>query len=80
MVWAILCTVLCCLPLGVVAIVKAGEVERNWYQGYPDQAHKAADDARKWAMWGAIIAVAGYLLLFLAYAIGFAVFLRESHR
>ena len=30
LVWAILCTVLCCLPLGIVAIVKAASVEKLW--------------------------------------------------
>jgi hypothetical protein len=26
LVWAILCTVLCCLPLGIVSIIKATSV------------------------------------------------------
>ncbi|MEV7094196.1 CD225/dispanin family protein [Amycolatopsis sp. NPDC051045] len=54
MVWAILSTVLCCLPLGVVAIVKSSQVQSLWFQGFHAEAQKAADDARKWAMWSAI--------------------------
>jgi len=54
MVWAILSTVLCCLPLGVVAIVKANQVHTLWFQGFHAEAQKAASEARKWAMWSAI--------------------------
>ncbi|MEV6825514.1 CD225/dispanin family protein [Amycolatopsis sp. NPDC051102] len=61
MVWAILSTVLCCLPLGVVAIVKASQVQSLWFQGFHAEAQKAAADARKWAMWSAISV--GILLL-----------------
>jgi hypothetical protein len=56
-VWAILSTVLCCLPLGVVAIVKSTQVSGLWAQGRFDDAQRAADDAKKFAMWGAIAGV-----------------------
>jgi hypothetical protein len=61
MVWAILSTVLCCLPLGIVSIVKSSQVSSLWFQGYYAEAQKAAEDARKWAMWSAIST--GILLL-----------------
>jgi len=54
MVWAILSTVLCCLPLGIVAIIKASKVEQLWYQGFHAEAQKAADDAKKWSIYSAI--------------------------
>jgi hypothetical protein len=57
LVWAILSTILCCLPLGVVAIVKSTQVSGLWAQGRFDEAQKAADDAKKFAMWGAIAGV-----------------------
>jgi hypothetical protein len=57
LVWAILSTVLCCLPLGVVAIVKSTQVSGLWAQGRFDDAQRAADDAKKFAMWGAIAGV-----------------------
>jgi Interferon-induced transmembrane protein len=70
LVWAILSTVLCCLPLGIVSIVKSSQVNTLWSQGRYDEARKAADDAKKWAMWGAItgivldvLIVVGYMLL-----------------
>jgi hypothetical protein len=57
LVWAIVVTVLCCLPLGVVSIVKATQVSGLWAQGRYADAQKSADDAKKFAMWGAIAGV-----------------------
>ena len=57
MVWAILSTVLCCLPLGIVAIVKAANVNSLWAQGQYAAAQQASDDAKKFAMWGAIAGI-----------------------
>lgn len=57
LVWAILTTVFCCLPLGVVAIVKAAQVNSLWAQGQQDAARKAADDAKKWSIWAAVAGV-----------------------
>lgn len=65
MVWAILSTVMCCMPLGIVSIVKASQVNSLWFQGFHAEAHRAADEARKWAMWSAIssgVLIALYLV------------------
>ena len=67
--WAILSTVLCCLPLGVVAIVKANQVKSLWFQGFHAEARKAADDARKWAMWSALATVILVVLYFAIVAV-----------
>ena len=61
LIWAILCTVMCCMPLGVVAIIKATSVENLWHQGQHEAAEKAAADAKKWAMWGAGAAIVFWL-------------------
>ncbi|MEQ0560940.1 CD225/dispanin family protein [Amycolatopsis sp. NEAU-NG30] len=66
LVWAILATIMCCVPLGIVAIVKANQVNTLWYQGYHAEAQRSADDARKWAMWAAISAAAVVALYLLA--------------
>lgn len=50
MVWAILSTVLCCVPLGIVSIVYAGKVNSLWNQGDYAQAKDAADKAKTWAL------------------------------
>lgn len=57
LVWAILTTVLCCLPLGIVAIVKATQVSGLWAQGRYPEAQKASQDARKFAIWSAVAGV-----------------------
>lgn len=57
LVWAILCTVMCCLPLGIVAIIKSTKVKELWAQGDHAGAQKAADDAKKYSIWGAGIGV-----------------------
>lgn len=69
LVWAILSTVLCCLPLGIVAIVKSTSVSKLWAMGDYAGAQKAADDAKKFAMWGAIV----FAILVVLYIIFFVV-------
>ncbi len=63
LVWGILTTIFCCLPLGIVSIVKAAQVNGLWAQGDYAGAQKAADDAKKWAMWSAIIGAIGIVIV-----------------
>lgn len=72
LVWAILCTVLCCLPLGIVSIVKASQVNTLWAQGHYDAARKAANDAGKWAIWGAVIGPVSVILFYVIFFILYA--------
>lgn len=55
LVWAILCTILCCLPLGIVSIVYAAQVNGKWAAGDYAGAQAAADKAKKFAIIGAIV-------------------------
>ena len=73
LVWAILCTVLCCLPLGIVAIIKSTKVKELWALGDKAGAQKAADDAKKWAIWGAAAAAVVwvlYIIFFMVIGLG----------
>ncbi|HEY0636099.1 MAG TPA: CD225/dispanin family protein [Pseudonocardiaceae bacterium] len=72
LVWAILSTVLCCLPLGIVSIIKSTQVNSLWAQGQYDQARKSADDAKKWAMWSAIVSVVATVIIVIVYVVFFA--------
>lgn len=45
---AILTTLFCCLPFGIVAIVKASQVNGLWQSGQADAAAKASADAKRW--------------------------------
>jgi hypothetical protein len=70
LVWAILSTVLCCLPLGIVSIVKSTQVNSLWAQGQADQARAAAEAAKKFAIysvvgWAVVIVV--YIVLIVAF-------------
>lgn len=55
LVWAILATVCCCLPLGVVAIVKASNVSSLYARGEYDRALLASDEAKKWTILSVIL-------------------------
>ena len=70
LVWAILCTVLCCLPLGIVAIIKSTKVKELWAMGDHDGAMKAAADAKKYSIWGAAIGVIFIVLYFILMGVG----------
>ena len=54
LVWAILSTVLCFLPLGVVSIVFSTQVNSKWALGDVAGAQIASEKAKKFAMWSAI--------------------------
>lgn len=69
LVWAILSTCLCCLPLGIVSIVKAASVDKLWTEGKYNEARKTAEDAKKWALWSAITAAIFVLLYVVIFVI-----------
>ena len=68
LVWAILATVLCCLPFGIVAIIKSTQVDSFWAAGRYDEAVQAAADARKWCWVSVIVSVVVIVLYFLLIA------------
>ncbi|QNJ97374.1 CD225/dispanin family protein [Constantimarinum furrinae] len=72
LVWAIICTVLCCLPLGIVSIIKSTKVKELWAQGNHVEAQKHADDAKKWAVWGIIAGASVWIIYFILMALGVA--------
>ena len=62
LVWAILCTVLCCFPFGIVSIVYATRVSGLWAEGRYAEAQSASDSAKKWAIIGAVVGGATYVI------------------
>lgn len=48
MMMAILSTLFCCLPLGIVAIVKANKVDKLYFAGDYKGAEEAASGAKTW--------------------------------
>jgi predicted secreted protein len=69
LVWSILATLFCCLPFGVVAIVKSTQVSGLWAQGQYAEAQAAADAAKKWVKWSVIAAVVSAVLYGIVLAI-----------
>jgi len=57
LVWSILVTLFCCLPLGIVAIVKSAEVNSKWAAGDHAGAQQSAADAGKWIKYSVIAGV-----------------------
>ena len=72
LVWAILSTLFCCLPFGIVSIIKSLEVNSMYDTERYAEAKLASETAKKWAMWGAIIAGIGYGIYIILIIIGVA--------
>ena len=73
LVWAILSTIFCCLPLGIPSIVFASQVNSKWQTGDFSGAQDASRKARQFAMWSTIagaIVVVLYALAIVAGALG----------
>ncbi len=73
LVWAILSTVLCCLPFGIVSIVYSTKVSGLWASGQYGPAQEAANNAKKWAIIsaivGGVVAVISLILYFVVFAV-----------
>lgn len=72
LVWAILTTIFCCLPLGIVAIIKASKVNGLYVAGQYEAALAASKDAKKWSMIGIGCGLAGIIIYAILVAIGVA--------
>ncbi len=49
LVWAILSTIFCCLPFGIVSIVYAAQVNSKFLEGDVTGANMASRNAKTWA-------------------------------
>ena len=65
LVWAILSTLFCCMPLGIPAIVFASQVDSKYAQGDYSGALETAQKATTWSWIAAGTGLAGMLLYFL---------------
>lgn len=62
LVWAILATVFCCLPFGIVSIVYASQVDGLRMSGNRLGAMDASEKARNWALAATFSPLVGLLL------------------
>ncbi|MCW5515882.1 CD225/dispanin family protein [Muriicola sp. Z0-33] len=70
LVLAIICTVCCCLPAGIVSIIYAAKVNEAYARGDYEVALKASNNAKIWAFVGIGLAAIGYIIYFAIF--GFA--------
>lgn len=70
LVWSILVTLFCCLPLGIVAIVKSTQVSGLWAQGRYAEAQAASASAKKFVVWSAVAGVIVFVIYGILLAVG----------
>ncbi len=68
---AIISTILCCLPLGIVSIVYATKVNSSYEDGNYELAEKSSKNAKTWGLVSVGIGVVG-IVLYMVF-VGFAV-------
>ena len=68
LVWAILTTLFCCLPFGVVSIVFAAQVDGKYNSGDFAGAIESSAAAKKWAIVAAVTSVA-LVVLYLIFVV-----------
>lgn len=70
----IMTTILCCLPLGIVSIVKAAKCKQRYARGMYEESYAYAHSAKIWGIWSAII---GFILI-AAYVIFVIILAKET--
>lgn len=70
LVWAILTTILCCLPFGIVSIVYAAQVNSKWQIGDYEGAELSSKNAKTWAWVAFAVGIAGVLIWLLLVIFG----------
>ena len=78
LVWAILSTVLCCWPLGIVSIIYASKVDLLWAIGQYAAALDAADKAKKWFFGSLGAGVAVGVLAIIYYVVIFGLVMADE--
>ena len=62
LVESILVTLFCCLPLGIVGIIKAANVSSLYHAGRYQEAEQSSREAAKWTKWGFWLSLIGGIL------------------
>lgn len=68
---AIISTILCCLPTGIVSIIYATKVNSSYEDGNYDEANRASQNAKTWGLVSIGIAVLGWVLYILIFGLAF---------
>ena len=78
----IVSTLCCCsiisIILGIIAIIKANNVNSEFERGNINEANSCSDSAKKLALWAGIIAIINVLIGWISYFIFFAAAIAEN--
>lgn len=66
---AIISTVMCCLPSGIVSIVYSSKVNTLYEAGRYEEAERASKNAKTWGIVSIVVAAVGILLYLLIFGI-----------
>jgi len=72
---AILTTLFCCLPFGIVSIVKSSQVNSKWAAGDYQGAMQASEEAKTWWKRALIAGIIWAVLLVIIYVVFFVILL-----
>jgi hypothetical protein len=70
LVWAILTTILCCLPFGIVSIIFAAQVNSKWTAGDYEAAQNASKNAKTWAWVSFGVGISALIIYLIALSVG----------
>lgn len=65
LIWSILATIFCCLPLGIVSIVYSTKVNEYYAMGMYEDAVRASIKAKQWAIYAALSSFVISLIYFI---------------
>lgn len=68
---AIISTILCCLPTGIVSIIYATKVNSAYEDGKYSEANKASKNAKLWGFVSIGIALFGWVVYILIFGLAF---------
>lgn len=68
---AIVSTVLCCLPAGIVSIVYSTKVNNEYIDGNYEAANRASKNAKIWGLVSIGIALFGWIIYLLIFGVAF---------
>ncbi len=77
---AIICTVCCCLPAGIVSIVYAARVNETFERGEYQRAQEYSNNARTWGIVGIVIGGIGVIIYLALFGIGIFAGMLDSAR
>lgn len=69
---AVIATLFCCLPLGIVGLIQAAGVDDAWSRGDKELAYEKSEKAQLWINWAMVIGAIGivlYIILFFIYGV-----------